>query len=131
MKILCICHGGRVRSVALRYILTDHLGFTDTLAAGLTKNSPETISILCEWADTIFLLVDDKPDFLEAHQDKIRYLDIGPDIWGSPNDIGLIQKLKQLLFNSQWYAEYVIPKLHAEIQKGHQELEAHNKEMRS
>jgi hypothetical protein len=82
MRILCVCHGGRVRSVALRHILIDQFGH-DVLACGAAKQSTETMAMLCRWAEAILLL---EPGYVEAVPPEFRHksqvLDVGPDTWG-------------------------------------------------
>jgi predicted protein tyrosine phosphatase len=85
-KCLCVCAGGRVRSVAMRFILTDKYG-CDALACGIEKNSPQTIAMLAEWAEVIFAM---EPRFVAAiprgHAHKIRVVDVGEDRWGTDRD---------------------------------------------
>lgn len=88
-KSLCICQGGRVRSVALRFVLTDEHQH-DALACGLEKQEPETMEMLYSWADRVWLLdarfVSCIPD---RWKHKLTVLDVGPDRWGHENNGGL------------------------------------------
>lgn len=85
-KFLCICQGGNVRSAGLAFILKYH-GGQDAIAASTFSNSPETLTMLCDWADYIILMAQDvlatMPPGVLA---KRRYalVDVGPDRYGSP-----------------------------------------------
>lgn len=88
VKSLCVCAGGRVRSVAARFILTDYYRH-DALAVGLDKNNILTVNMLCDWADNIFVLdaalmpVLKEALYDESNDSKIKLIDVGPDVWGS------------------------------------------------
>lgn len=82
MKILAVCVNGNVRSVTLARLLKRR--GHDALACGVDRNSTETISMLCVWADKIFVT-----DW-ELRKDiplNLRYkidggVDVGQDVWG-------------------------------------------------
>jgi hypothetical protein len=82
MKVLCICYGGNVRSVALKHLL-NKMGH-DALAAGIL-NSPETLSHLHDWAEKVVVtdpvLLASLP-FRESP--KIIVYDLGDDRWNNP-----------------------------------------------
>lgn len=90
-KSLCVCAGGRVRSVAARFVLIDHYGH-DALACGIEKNTTQTIGMLIDWADTVWVLDSALLQFVydlaeaaavRGHLAKIKLIDVGPDTWGS------------------------------------------------
>ena len=87
MKILCICAEGNSRSVGTRFIL-NQLGNFDVLACGINRNKPETVNILCEWADKILLaekiMIYQLPDNKEIRDKVIKEFEIGGDRWANP-----------------------------------------------
>ena len=98
-KVLVVCIGGTVRSVAIKDMLNSCHN-CDALAASAISQSPETMRMLCDWAD---LIVPVEPRELprntgsSPHQEKwgscvmwsdewafkLKVLDIGPDKWGN------------------------------------------------
>ena len=80
-KIVCICQGGNSRSVALAYLLKYHYKI-DALACGWEKNTPETIAMLCEWADVVCILQKEFIQYVpEKYHSKVDVFDVGPDKW--------------------------------------------------
>jgi predicted protein tyrosine phosphatase len=81
MKILTICRGGQVRSVAAKFALTQY--GHDVLAIGWQNNSKETLNMLCEWADYIVVMKD---EFCKEIPDKFEHkmicYHVGPDRFG-------------------------------------------------
>ena len=79
MKILCLCHRGNSRSVALAWILKDHMG-QEAIATGMEIMSEETKKMLFDWAERI-ILVDKNflPEIPEKYRDKLKIWDVGPD----------------------------------------------------
>lgn len=68
MKILTICRGGQVRSVALKYLLHySNYGQHDVLACGVESNTQETREMLYEWADIIIVMT---PEFAKFVPEK-------------------------------------------------------------
>lgn len=55
MKILTCCFGGNVRSVGCKFVLHMKYGH-DVLACGVDHNTPETIEMLCNWADYVIVM---------------------------------------------------------------------------
>ena len=99
MKILCICHGGNVRSVALKHALNS--AGHDAIACGLSENSPETVAHLMDWADRVFLMVPGHNIPLPpSNADKVRIADVGDDIWGSSTHPELKAKVRGLIHNN-------------------------------
>lgn len=83
-KILCVCKGGDVRSVAMAYFLK-HGKNEDAIAASYQFNSPETLKLLMDWADIIMVAEDYMRNRLPiGNASKVKSIDIGPDIWGNP-----------------------------------------------
>ncbi len=80
MKILCICDQGNKRAVYTRFLLGHK---HEALAAGVKTNSPETLQMLCEWADKILLAELGMRQYV--HKDYYYKVDnrfeIGPDIY--------------------------------------------------
>ena len=82
MKILTMCAGGNVRSVGLKYLLKYKYGH-EALACGQDANSPETIEMLCSWADHIIAVTQDYIKFIpEKYHNKLHVYDIGVDRFG-------------------------------------------------
>jgi hypothetical protein len=90
MKILCVCNQGNKRSVFTKALLNyNH----DALSVGIDVNTPETLALLCEWADKILLA---EPDMAipEQWQDKIdKHFTIGPDTF----DVVITGKLRKIV----------------------------------
>ena len=99
MKILTVCQRANCRSVAAAYILKDVLGVNDTIAMGVQTASPETQSILFNWADEIVVVAgeDIYSQIPEEFLHKTSWVDIGPDIWRDPMHRDLQTKLLPLL----------------------------------
>ena len=55
MRVLGVCQGGNVRSVALGYILK-YGDDVDAIACSWERSTPETIALLGDWADRICVL---------------------------------------------------------------------------
>lgn len=82
MKILCICHGGNVRSVALKFLLHQKYKH-DALACGQAFNTPETIKMLCGWADYIVVVQPGIAECVsEEYRKKTFCYNIGEDRFG-------------------------------------------------
>jgi predicted protein tyrosine phosphatase len=93
-KIVCICRGGQVRSVAARHILADRYGFKKVLSCGWEKNDSDTVQMLCDWADYILIVGSTMHWRFSTPLPKTKLIDIGPDIWGSYNHPDLLAKLE-------------------------------------
>lgn len=91
MKILCVCEQGNVRSATLARLLK-HQGH-ETLAAGTKRNSQDTLKMLCDWADKVYVvqkeLLEGMPD-----SDKIELFELGSDIWGVAMHPDLVKKIE-------------------------------------
>ncbi len=81
MKVLCMCQGGNSRSVALGFLMKYRYG-EDALACSWEKNSPETLKMLFEWADRIFVMQEIFRQYVPVeYHEKLYVTDVGPDIW--------------------------------------------------
>lgn len=100
MKFLCICAGGNVRSRAMAWALME-LHRQEALSVGAQYNRPETIAMLCEWADRIVVM---EPSFVTAVpvqlRTKVAVCDVGEDLYGSPWHFILQDKVKK--FATDW-----------------------------
>lgn len=99
-RVVCICRGGQVRSVATRYILADRFGFRRVLVCGWEKNDKETVEMLCRWADAVVVVGSTgnwwhTPD--PMFEDKTHRLNIGEDRWGVYNHPELVALLTPLI----------------------------------
>jgi predicted protein tyrosine phosphatase len=81
-KVLCVCEKGNMRSVACAYLLKKKYGM-DALACGVKTSSLDTLIMLCNWADFIFVMSARLLDKIPASIDpaKVRLFDIGTDRW--------------------------------------------------
>lgn len=96
-RILCVCQGGHVRSVSLRFLLNYVHGF-DSLACGWEPNTDETKRMLYDWADTIIVMETAFAEKLPADVlHKVMAIDVGPDVWGASLHPDLMTKLTLLL----------------------------------
>lgn len=98
-RILCCCSGGKVRSIAAKYLLEDYLDCTDVLAVGLNKAAPVTLEMLCSWSQHILVCGQKKLTKLVPadYRGKVIHLDIGADVWGTCYHPKLLRKLEPML----------------------------------
>ena len=85
MKYLCVCDRGNVRSYALSLVLKrmNH----EAIAIGRFTMKPETIKMLCEWADAVVLMEPHMRESIpELYHPKTWVIDVGPDRWGAQID---------------------------------------------
>lgn len=99
MKILAICQRGNVRSVNLAYILKDERKFKDVIAIGIETTTQETLNMLGDWADKIYIVGEKtiKDQIPIEFQSKIIWLDIGKDVWGNFPNAQLLAILRKKL----------------------------------
>ena len=90
LRILTVCQGGQVRSVALKYLLTYKHGH-ECLACGWQSNSAETRAALYAWADYIVVLQSEFAAHIPAEfhtradgSRKLFAYDVGEDRYGNP-----------------------------------------------
>ncbi len=94
LKILCVCRGGVVRSVATKSEL-NRRGYLDVIAVGGLKLPPKTLNMFCDWADIILLAKPRHGKYIEPkYKEKINtefYLgdDLGGKVKKELNKIGL------------------------------------------
>ena len=92
MKILCVCRGGNCRSHAAAYLLK-YAYNQDAIAVGFEKAAPETLQMLCTWADMIFVMTTEASGRIpEEFADKVRDCDVGPDVWWKDPPDSLLRK---------------------------------------
>lgn len=94
-RVLCVCQGGNVRSVALATRLKQKYR-VDALACGVEKNSAETLTMLCEWADVIVPMSEPVSVCIPGQfARKMHICDVGPDRFGSPAHLELVDLAKR------------------------------------
>lgn len=103
MKILVLCDEGNNRSVTVAH----HLKYWghDVIAAGLKRNSPETLQMLSEWADRIVLtercqvpaIQSMWPPLPAAFSSKLDLWDIGPDVYPRPFNKDLLAIVRRFM----------------------------------
>ena len=90
MKILCLCHGGNVRSATLAWLLKDR--GHDAIPLGLWRAGADTLAMLSTWADII--TVAEAPMHLEVPGEyRGKVVDwgiVGPDVWRRPMHTSLL-----------------------------------------
>lgn len=70
----------------------------DAIACSWEKNTPETIDMLCDWAEAIFVMQPQFREFVpEQYKDKIQVIDVGEDRWFSGFDPDLLNLCDELL----------------------------------
>ena len=95
MKILTVCDQGNNRSVTLAFALK-YLGH-DVLSCGLKTNSPGTIDLLCEWADTILVTDITQRSQLPVWASKVKLWNLGPDVYPRPHNKELLAACRRLV----------------------------------
>jgi hypothetical protein len=92
MKILAVCQGGHIRSVAAKFLL--HYGqmgtpygqgpMHDVLCCGWQSNSQETRNMLCEWANKIIVMDERFKQFIPSkYNNKLLVFHVGDDVFGA------------------------------------------------
>lgn len=85
MKFLCVCEGGNSRSVGLAFLLKYYCG-QDAIAYTWRHQSPETMEMLCNWAEHIVLMNNGWEDKIpEPYRTKIMVCDVGDDRYFQPH----------------------------------------------
>ena len=101
MKILILCDQGNNRSVTLAH----HLKYWkhDVIPAGLKTNSPETLTMLCHWADRIIATDSGQGVEIgrlaptEIDMAKVQLWNIGPDVYPRPFNKDLLAIVRGLM----------------------------------
>ncbi len=94
MKILCLCNQGNNRSVQFAHLLKQE--GHDAIAAGVDANSPETIKMLCDWADRIIITEINQINKI-PEGNPVLLLDVGPDVYRRPFNPTLFRKANALI----------------------------------
>ncbi len=99
-KILALCKHGITRSGAIVKVLKSRKTKVDVLCAGLLSNSKETIKMLCDWADVVYVLLNEEE--LERYKYKIpEYIQfehiVMTDEWGYAAHPILLNKVNDIL----------------------------------
>jgi len=110
-KVLCMCQGGHVRSVALKFLLYYGGKKIDALACGWESNTAETRAMLFAWADYIVIM---QPQFAEHVPAAFHYrpdgprklfcYDVGPDRFGTAFHPELQEMLKGMIAGHRLFA---------------------------
>lgn len=83
LKILTVCAGGTVRSVAMALKLKRR--GHDAVALAGKFNSPELFEMLSKWADRILLMhAGLEKKIPKEYHTKMVLHDLGDDVWTSP-----------------------------------------------
>lgn len=100
MKILCLCNQGNNRSVQFAHLL--RYWRHDTLPAGTETNSPETLAMLCNWADVI-ITTDTTQIVPDEYKSKVKLWDVGKDSYPRPFNDELNEIARDILNdNESW-----------------------------
>jgi predicted protein tyrosine phosphatase len=113
MKVLTVCIGGMVRSAGIADVLRNDKGI-DSIALSAINNTPETMDMICEWAD---LIIPVEPQYKHKvpeqyrikwesckmwdakYDHKRKVFDLGPDVWGNARDPILRKKIVEQIDN--------------------------------
>lgn len=83
LKFLTVCDAGMNRSHTLAIVLKQ--AFHEAHAIGRMNCEPETMEMMCNWADVIVLMEPHmKESIAEKWHDKLHVIDTGPDVYGRP-----------------------------------------------
>lgn len=81
-KYLCICDAAVTRSYALATSLKIDFG-REAISVGRYYISPDTMKMLCEWADIIVTAQEHMIESIEAdYRHKVVCANMGEDVWG-------------------------------------------------
>lgn len=90
MKILVLCDEGNNRSVTIAHQLK-YWGH-DVIAAGVKRNTPETIALLTDWADRVIIT-----ELGQLEGAKVQAWETGPDVFPRPFNRELLSIVKALM----------------------------------
>ena len=95
--ILCVCEHGNNRSVTMAWLLKYVENF-ETLTAGLSYHTPQTLKMLFEWADVITVPEEKLLALIpEEYKSKIKFYNIGEDIYPRPHNKVLLDKARAMM----------------------------------
>jgi hypothetical protein len=99
MRVVCVCHGGNVRSVGLARILKHgDFGNHDAVAIGCTTAGRTVKELLFSWADRIVCMQPVMRETIpERYLPKVRICDVGEDVYGYPTHPDLMKKCNEWL----------------------------------
>ncbi len=113
-KVLCCCRGGNSRSVGMAYTLKYCGWGHDALACGVEGNDPETVEMLCNWAEIIICMT---PEFKNKINPKYYYktyiCDVGFDRYFNPSP-DLIDQCSKFVSE-----HYILNRIDSESNLGH------------
>lgn len=106
MKILCLCHRGNSRSVALAWILKEERGH-EAIASGVDVIGEDTRKMLYDWAEKI-ILVDKRYEHWipTEYRKKLWIWDVGRDSYFNGFDKKLIKKFNRYIDEYKLENEY-------------------------
>lgn len=96
MKFLCVCEAGIVRSGALAYSLRYNFGQGQVFQASHSKTPQPDLDMMAAWADYIVVMEPKFANKFERFKEKVRILDVGPDIWMDPFHPELQSKVSEV-----------------------------------
>ena len=87
IKVLTMCRVGLSRSLAMTDVLKFHFWPVDVVPVGLSRNSPETLRMLVDWADHVILMREKfHKELVEligpVTEGKIKICEVGADVHG-------------------------------------------------
>lgn len=98
MKFLTVCDGGNVRSHCMAVCLKER--FHEAIAIGRWACKPETIDMMCNWADVVILMEPHmKENIPEKYADKIYDINVGFDRYG----VGINPELRTQCEEGMYY----------------------------
>jgi len=97
MKILTVCEGGTVRSVALARVAKQR--GHDAVPLSSMWNKPETFAMLSEWAEKILYILPHQLELIpEEHREKAHFVEgMEKDPWCNPLNKQLLELVKMRL----------------------------------
>lgn len=96
MKFFTMCQRGNVRSAPLAYVLKDAHG-QEAIAGGWQSLNHDTIRMLCAWADYVVVMQPAFKKYIpDEFQAKVRVVDVGQDVYGTPMHPHLMGFLKSV-----------------------------------
>lgn len=94
MKILTVCAGGLVRSVALADVLKIHFEPTDVIPVGINFNGKGTKYMLYEWAEKIVVMTEPFVEQIPTeYREKVLVCEVGADTYGQSKHPELLEKV--------------------------------------